>query len=203
MAAPNHTDQLLRQVGRGDLLARSRLLEVHRPFLRRMVALRLDRRVSARIDPSDVVQDAMLAAAAGLDEYLQHRPLPFLPWLRRITVARVADIYRRHVGAGRRSVNREAPPLPDHSTGRLARRLVAATSSPSHGAERRESAQRVRAALKRLPERDRDVLALRYLEGLSTADTAAALGVSEGTAKVRLLRAMQRLRDALQEVDRP
>jgi RNA polymerase sigma-70 factor (ECF subfamily) len=202
MAVPD-TEQLLRDAGRGDARARGRLLESHRAHLRRMVAVRLDRRVAARIDPSDVVQDAMLAASAGFDDFLKRRPLPFFPWLRRFAAARIADAYRRHVQADRRSVSREALPLPDNSAGALARRLEAATSTPSSGLKKRERINAVRTALARLPARDRDVLTLRYLEGLSTADTAAALGVSDGTAKVRLLRAIQRLRELLREVDRP
>src|SRR4051794_25150155 len=85
------TDQLLADAGRGDADARGRLLERHRPRLRRMVALRLDRRLAARADPSDVVQEALLEAAARLDEYLRSRPIPFYPWLRRIAWAPLAD----------------------------------------------------------------------------------------------------------------
>jgi RNA polymerase sigma factor (sigma-70 family) len=55
----------------------------------------------------------------------------------------------------------------------------------------------VRQALEQLPERDRDVLVLRYLEQLSTAETAAVLGSSPGAVRVRTLRALQRLRDIL------
>src|SRR5213080_1218802 len=103
------TDQLLASASRGDATARGRLLERHRPRLRRMVAVRLDRRVAARVDPSDVVQDAMLEAAARLDEYLRERPIPFYPWLRRMAADRLADAYRRHLRAGRRAVGREEP----------------------------------------------------------------------------------------------
>jgi RNA polymerase sigma-70 factor (ECF subfamily) len=202
MAAPD-TEQLLGDAGRGDAGACGRLLELHRPRLRRMVAVRLDRRVAARVDPSDIVQEALLDAAARLDDYLRNRPLPFHAWLRWLAADRVADAYRRHVQADRRSVRREQPPLPAESADRLADQLAAAASSPSTGLRRRERAERVRAALGRLSERDRDVLALRYLEGLSTAEAAAVLGVTEGATKVRLLRAMQRLRDLLGEEDRP
>jgi RNA polymerase sigma-70 factor (ECF subfamily) len=201
MAAPD-TEQLLADAGRGDADARGRLLELHRLSLRRMVAVRLDRRVAARVDPSDIVQEVLLDAAARLDDYLRDRPLPFHAWLRWLAADRVADAFRRHVQADRRSVRREEPP-PADSAGRLADRLAAVTSSPSAGLRRRERGERVRAALGRLPERDREVLSLRYLEGLSTAEAAAVLGVTEGATKVRLLRAMQRLRDLMGEEDRP
>jgi RNA polymerase sigma-70 factor (ECF subfamily) len=167
-----------------------------------MVAVRLDRRLAARVDPSDIVQEALLEAAARLDEYLRARPIPFYPWLRRIAGARLADAHRRHVRAGRRSVGREEPPaLPSESVLELADRLLSPSGGPSASLRRRERRDRVRAALAALPERDREVLVLRFLEDLSTADAAAVLGVGEGAVKMRLMRALQRLRDVLGEED--
>ena len=52
----------------------------------------------------------------------------------------------------------------------------------------------IEQALDQLPPRDREVLVLRHLEQLSTSETAAVLGVSEGAAKLRHLRALERLR---------
>src|SRR5437588_8507035 len=101
------TDHLPEAVSRGHSAARGQLLERHRPKLRRMVAVRLDRRLAARVDPSDVVQESMAEAAARLDQYVRDRPLPFYPWLRRIASDRLADASRRHLHAGRRSVGRE------------------------------------------------------------------------------------------------
>jgi RNA polymerase sigma-70 factor (ECF subfamily) len=80
----------------------------------------------------------------------------------------------------------------------LAERLLAVGDGPSADLQRQERRARVRAALERLPERDREVLVLRYLEQLSTAEVAEVLAVGEGAVKMRLLRALQRLRDTLQ-----
>jgi RNA polymerase sigma-70 factor (ECF subfamily) len=198
------TEQLLTAASQGDTSARGRLLERQRPRLRRMVAVRLDRRLAARVDPSDIVQDTLADAAKHLDEYLRRRPVPFYPWLRRRAELKLADAYRRHVRAGRRSVAREERAgLPDESVLELAGRLAADTTGPGGQLNERERNERVRAALDQLPDRDREVLVLRYLEDLSTADTAAVLGCSEGAAKVRLLRAVRRLRDLLDEEGRP
>src|SRR5213080_3119182 len=98
------TDQLLASASRGDATARGRLLERHRQRLKRLVAVRLDRRLAARVDPSDVVQETLAEAAARLDGYLRDRPLPFYPWLRRLAEERLADVHRGHLRAGRRSV---------------------------------------------------------------------------------------------------
>src|SRR3954451_3490896 len=93
------TDVLLAACARGDPRAPGRLLERHRPRLRRMVAVRLDPRVAARVDPSDVVQEALADAARKLPGYLRTRPLPFYPWLRQVAAGRVREGPPRHVPA--------------------------------------------------------------------------------------------------------
>ena len=194
--APRDTDQLLDDAGRGDAAARSRLLASHRAPLRRLVAVHMDRRIAARVDPSDVVQEVLAQAAQHLSDYLRRRPLPFFPWLRQMALDRLIDLYRRHVLAGRRSVTREEmnlPLLPDESALLLAARLFAPDGDPEVHYEREETCARVRRALGRLSERDRDVLVMRHLEGLSSREIAAALGITEGAVNVRHLRALRRL----------
>jgi RNA polymerase sigma-70 factor, ECF subfamily len=196
------TDQLLRRVQDGDDDARQALLTRHRARLRRMVAVHLDRRLAARVDPSDVVQEALADAAARLSDYARRRPLPFYPWLRQLAWDQLVGLHRRHVRAGKRSVAREEPDvmrLPDESAAELAARLADIRSSPSGHLLREELRQRVRQALGRLAAGDREVLVLRHLEQLSTADAAAVLGIGEGAFKSRHLRALQRLRAQLQD----
>src|SRR5215471_20418277 len=110
------TEMLMAQAAAGDREARDRLLERFRPRLRHLIGLRLDRRLAARLDPSDVVQESLAAAADKLDDYLRTRPVPFYPWLRGLALVRLVDMYRWHVSTGKRSVRREEgalPPLPD------------------------------------------------------------------------------------------
>jgi RNA polymerase sigma-70 factor, ECF subfamily len=197
---PRHapdTDELLRRAEHGDERARQAVLVRHRDRLKQMVAVHLDRRLAARIDPSDVVQEALLDAARGLDDYLRQRPLPFYPWLRQLAWERLIELRRRHLHAQKRSVQREEPlalHLSDESAMQLADCVLARQSSPSQRAIRSELRSRLRAALDQLDERDRDVLVLRHLEQLSTRETAAVLGITEGAVKTRHLRALERLR---------
>jgi RNA polymerase sigma-70 factor (ECF subfamily) len=201
LGEPN-TEELLRQASQGDDAARDRLLDRHRTQLCAAVAVRLDRRLLPRLDPSDVVQETLAEAARRLPDYLRQRPLPFYPWLRQLAQERLIDLHRRHIGAGKRSVQREerALPLPDESAAALAQRLFGSASSPSAGLRRDEVAGRVQAALAQLPERDRELLVLRHLEQLPTRDVAAVLGLSEGAVKMRLLRALERLRTLLADL---
>ena len=88
-------------------------------------------------------------------------------------------------------------PLPDESAVELAARLLGRGSSPSAHLRREELYEKVRAAMAKLAEPDREVLVLRHLEGLSTPEIAAVLGVSPGAVYTRHLRALQRLRALL------
>jgi RNA polymerase sigma-70 factor (ECF subfamily) len=191
------TDQLLERVRHDDPAARGRLLEQHRGRLRALVALHIDPRVHARVDPSDVVQEALAEADRRLADYARRRPIPFYPWLRALALERLAKVHRRHLRSQKRSVVREERMFSGRSdapAGELADRLAGRGSSPSARLQRDEQRRRLHDALARLGEPDREVIVLRHLEQLSVAEMAAVLGVSEGAVKVRHFRALERLR---------
>jgi RNA polymerase sigma-70 factor (ECF subfamily) len=198
--SPPDTEQLVERAAHGDAAARQQLLTRHRPRLRRMVAVRLDRRLAARVDPSDVVQETLAEAARNLSDYLRRRPLPFYPWLRQLAAQRLGEVHRHHLGARKRTVTREEPgdwTLPDASAAALAERFVASGTSPSGHLLRAEQAERVRTALTGLAPTVCEVLVLRHLEGLSIAEVATALGITVEAAKKRHVRALEQLRDRL------
>jgi RNA polymerase sigma-70 factor, ECF subfamily len=193
------TETLLHRAAGGDVAAREQLLERHRPKLRRMVAVRIDRRLAPRLDPSDIVQETLADAARRLDDYIRERPMPYYPWLRRLAWDRLDKARRRHT-ARRRSVGREELfDLPNSSALKLAARLQAPDTDPAHSALRKEQRQRVRALLDDLPAGEREVLVLRFLEQLSTAEAAAVLEISPGAFRLRLMRALERLRLKLED----
>src|SRR5439155_9256995 len=147
LAETPDTAQLIEQATRGDGQARHDLLVRHQSRLRQMVAVRMDRQLAARVDPSDVVQDALAEAQRTMDDYLRRRPLPFYPWLRRLAWERLVQVHRQHVEAGKRSLLRERggdPGLPDRSAHLLADRLIAGGTSPSRYVLRQEMRERVR-----------------------------------------------------------
>jgi RNA polymerase sigma-70 factor (ECF subfamily) len=197
---PADTEELLDLAALGDDAARQQLLAHHRERLRRMVAARLDRRLSARVDPSDVVQEALADAAANLDAYLRDRPLPFYPWLRGFAWDHLMKVHRHHIKSQRRSITREeAWSMPDESAQQLANRLLARSTNPVGRLVRDELRDRIRSALAMMPEVDREVLVMRHLEHLKIAEIAAVMGISEGAVKVRHLRALRRLKALLEE----
>jgi RNA polymerase sigma-70 factor (ECF subfamily) len=199
MMTTTDTEQLLQRLAGGDATARDQLLQRYRRRLRRMVAVRFDPRLAARVDPSDVVQETLAEAAAQLNRYLKERPLPFYPWLRQLAQRRLIELYRRHVQARRRTVTREEATggPPDRSALVLTEQLFGRISSPSSRLNRQERRDQVRAALAALPEHDREVLVLRILEGLPTRETASVLQISEVAVRSRQVRALERLKALL------
>jgi RNA polymerase sigma-70 factor, ECF subfamily len=193
------TRTLLEQAEAGDERACERLLERHRAALREFVELRLDPRLRARLDASDVVQDAQLEALRRFPDYLRRRPMPFRLWLRKTAYERLLMLRREHVDAGRRAVGREAR-LPERSSLALAERLLARESSPSRQADRAELARRVQKALAQLSEADRDILLMRNYEGLSYEDAGCILGLDPAAARKRHGRALLRLHRLLSDV---
>jgi RNA polymerase sigma-70 factor (ECF subfamily) len=194
------TDELLRGAGSGDRWAQERLLQRHRDRLRQMVKIRIDPRLAARVDPSDVVQEALAEAARKLPAYLRHQSIPFYPWLRQIAWEQLSYAHERHLHAQKRTVAREERwSLPDQSVVQLANQLVASGTSPSRHVLRKELEQQVRAALNELPPKDREVLVLWYLEELSAAEIAVVSGITESGVKSRHRRALERLAPILRK----
>jgi RNA polymerase sigma-70 factor (ECF subfamily) len=198
------TQELLSRAERDERPAVARLLAMHRQRLRKMVAIRLDPRLAARADPSDIVQETLIVAHEKLPAYLRDRPIPFYPWLRQIALEQIIRYSRRHVKARARSVLREEQPEPhlsEASAELLAGRLLSSGSRPELRLERKEIQAQVKAALAQLPADYREVLVLRFLEELSLEEVATVLGTTEGAIRGKQLRALQRLQSLLKERD--
>lgn len=166
-------DELVRAARGGDNDARAELVRRYQPPAYGLAVRLLGSREEAR----DAVQEAFLRAFRQMHS-LQGA---FGPWFFRILVNLCYDTRRRRRRARVVPLNGEerADDEPDFALREL-----------------------VRLALARLPERYQTVLLLRDVQGFSTAETAEALGTTEGTARVLLLRARRRLAQILEELER-
>ena len=203
--AAEPADPLIDRLRAGDQLALGELFARHRPQLRRMVDLRLDPRLAARVDPSDVLQEAYVDALARHGHYFAKPGGSFYVWLRLIVGQRLIDLHRHHVTARMRGADREqaAAARPAGATATslsLARHLVAQMDSPSQVARRGEALAQVQAALEGLDEVDREILTLRHFEELTNNEVAELLGLEKAAASNRYVRALGRLRNALATV---
>jgi RNA polymerase sigma-70 factor (ECF subfamily) len=199
---PDPTNNLLDEARQGDQEAIEKLLSRYRDSLKRMIDLRLDKRVSQRVDVSDVVQDVLIEAHRRLKVYLDNPVMPFHLWIRQIAQDRLIDAHRRHRASAKRSVDRErrleAAGPPDASTIELAGQLMDPELTPAARATQREVAERVQECIARLEQRDQDILLMRHYEQLSNQEVATVLGLTEPAASMRYLRALKRLRAVIQ-----
>lgn len=192
---------LLERARAGDREALNALLTRYHGRLLRMVEVRLDARLHARLDASDVVQEAYVEVAGRLDEYLRDPKVPLFLWLRLVVGDRLMKVHRHHLGAQVRDASREVSlyrgALPAASSAALAAQLLGKHTSPIEAAVRAERVLRVQEALNTLEPIDREVLSLRHFEELTAAETAQVLGIEEAAAAKRYFRALKRLRGIL------
>jgi len=192
------TRGLLERIADGDKQALDQLLTRYRKGLHEFVAFRLGADLQARLDPSDVVQEAQLEAARRIDDFLRRRPMPFHVWIRKTAYKRLLNAQRDHRRAARRSVVREAGRL-ERSSLLLARPLLQSARSPSEQLMARELAERVAAAVGKLSDADREILLMRHAENLPYEEISCLLDIEAGAARKRYGRALIRLQRVLSE----
>src|SRR5262245_41527935 len=175
------TQRLLDEIARGNRQALEQLLERHRPRLHAFIETRLDAKLRARVDPSDVVQDAQMEVVRRMDDFLRRRPMPFHLWARKTAYEQLLNLRRAHRTGARRSVDREVG-LPDRSSLLLARPFLAAGPSPSQRLAAREFADRVAQAVAELAEADREILLMRHGEELPYEEIACLLEIESAAA---------------------
>lgn len=199
-------DRLIARAAQGDQRAVDELWTRFRGRLCGSVAARFDPRLQSRVDPSDIVQETLVAATRKLPDYQRRQPVPFFLWLRQMALERLVHAQRRHINAQKRSVTVEVPLAPgvsDDSCEQIGRQLSAADASPSQSVLRREYHSLLRQALMSIAPDDRDLLIMKYVEHLTSEEIAAALDASVPAVKMRHLRALRRLRDVLDAASGP
>jgi RNA polymerase sigma-70 factor (ECF subfamily) len=182
----------------GDALARDRLFAACRSFVTTAARCHLQRRLQAKVDASDVVQQSLLEAHRGLDGFAGETPQELLGWLRRIVAHNALDVARRYRGAAKRDAGREVP-LAAHgdASGGWHAPPVDPASSPSARVMRGERELLLAAALEGLAEDQREVLVLRNIERLPFEEVARRMDRSSGACRMLWVRAIAALRERL------
>jgi RNA polymerase sigma-70 factor (ECF subfamily) len=198
------TDQLLALAAAGDGAAWGALLTANQERLLRMVAFRMDPRLSGRIDAADIVQEAFVEASAHRNAYFQAPKIPLFIWLRGVVMNKLLELHRHHLGTRMRDAKRErsldSRCTSDNSSAALYAYLTAGLTRPSIAAVRDEIKTRLAEALDKMDATDREVLTLRHFEQLTNAEAAQVVGIQERAAAKRYLRALERLKNILSEL---
>jgi RNA polymerase sigma-70 factor (ECF subfamily) len=173
-------------------------LERYRNYLLVLARLHHDPRLRGKLDPSDVVQSALLHAHANQDQFRGEKGTEFLAWLRAILANELAEATRRYSRRRRDvKVERSLQAALDDSATRVASWLAADGSSPSHQAVRREQLLALADAMTELPADQRRAVEVHHLQGHSLAETAERLGRSREAVAGLLYRGVRYLRQRL------
>jgi len=197
---PEVTKKLLERTRNGDASAFEELFKRHRTRLQKAINMRIDRRVAARMDASDVLQETHMEAFKRFPDYLKQEGMPFYLWLHWIAREKLIGLHRRHLMAGKRTVRHEVPLLPVDSSAEFVSGLIGKLPSPSQELAREELAERLRLALEQLDAEERDLILWRHFEQLSARDMGLLLNITEAAAGKRYIRAVERLREILKDL---
>jgi RNA polymerase sigma-70 factor (ECF subfamily) len=175
-------------------------LDRFRSYLLLLARTRLPRGIRSKVGASDLVQQALLQAHQGWEQFRGRTAGEQAAWLRQVLARTLANA-ARDLGRARRDVTRERSleAALDESAARLEGWLAAEQSSPSQQAERHERAVRLAEALAALPDKQREAVVLRHFHDLPLVDIAEELGCTPGAVTGLLYRGLKNLREQLRE----
>lgn len=176
-------DAVVAEAVAGDRNALREVLETIRPIVVRYCRARVGTVERSGLSADDVAQEVCLATITALPRY-RDRGRPFLAFLYGIAAHKVADAHR---AAGRDRAY-PAETLPERWS---------ADAGPEQMAIEADSVTRMNELLEILPAKQREILILRVVVGLSAEETAAAVGSTTGAVRVAQHRALQRLKDEI------
>lgn len=187
--------ELIRQVQLGRRDSLERLLHLYRNYLGILARGGLDGALLAKVDPSDVVQETLLAAFRDFARFRGATEAELVAWLRGILAHRLAMAVRHFRGTAARDIDREraiAGAL-DRSSGALDGLIPAKGPTPSQQARRRERGVILADALAALPPDHRQVVTLRVFHHLDWQSVAGRMNRSPNAARMLWTRALEKL----------
>ncbi len=177
-----------------------RQLERYRPYLELLARMQFNRRLQAKLDPSDIVQQTMLQAYRALPDHRGDNSGQMAAWLRQI-LARNLTHTIRDLQRDKRDVRRERSLRQslDQSSAQLEAWIGCEQPSPSEVAQHNEQVLKLAEAVAQLPPDQREAVELHYWHGWKLSEIAEHLDRSVSAVGGLLHRGLQRLRSALAE----
>ena len=176
-------DRVVAKAVNGDRDALREVLETIRPIVFRYCRARIGSTERSGLSADDIAQEVCLAAITALPRY-KDQGRPFLAFVYGIAAHKVADAHR---AAGRNRAD-ATDTLPERAS---------LETGPEQMAIDADSAARMKKLLAILPEKQREILVLRVVVGMSAEETAEAVGSTAGAVRVAQHRALARLKGEL------
>ncbi|CAD77180.1 MAG TPA: RNA polymerase factor sigma-70 [Rhodopirellula baltica] len=188
--------ELLDHARDGDRDALGRLLQWYTNYLTILASTQLDRRLRKRVNPSDIVQEAMLEAHQDFGDFRGTSQGELLCWLRTILIHTLHRSFKRHVQVQKRDIRREVSLEAvsnrlEESACNWAGILAGNEPSPSAPMRAREGAVELSNQLSKLKPHYREVIVLRVLQGLSFDEIAERMDRKCGAVRMLWLRALE------------
>ena len=200
-ATDQNTRHLVTLAKEGDQPAVEQLCRIYGERVRRIIRLRIDGKLRPKLDSVDIIQDALVLALAGLEDFTYRDEGDFLRWLSRIAENKLRDILDRF-HADKRDIRREIPFKREETNTNDGSHGVAGplqTTTPSVLLVRKEQLDRLENAMDSLKPEYREVIFLSRIERLSHVEIAARLGKSKGAVAMLLSRALVALTAAYEK----
>jgi len=193
MAAGDVEIQLIREAASGNRSSLSQLLLLHYDGLKRFIAGRIPANLQGLLRPDDVLHQTFVQAAHKIKTFEPRHAGAFYGWLSTIAENLLKDAEKR-----RRRERRAADPAAyagHHSSMLvLVERLAGDSTTPSDRVQRRDNVRCMQAALATLPQEQRDVLELYYLQEQSFDQIALAMDRTKDAVRGICYRARRNLR---------
>lgn len=192
--------ELLNRARGGDEGAREALFEKCRAYVTVVARAQVESWLQAKVDPSGLVQQTLLEAHRGLENFRGATEGEWLAWLRRILMHNAADFVRQFGAAEKRRVGREVPLRPPTGDGGSwigHRDPSDPGESPSELVLRRERELQIAEAVSKLSDDYREVIMLRNLQRLPFNDVARRMGRSRPAVQMLWMRALCKLQEAM------
>lgn len=179
----------------GDDSARNKLFASCRSFVVVIAQLQLNRRLHAKVEPSDLVQQSLLEAHRGFDQFKGATPAEWLAWLKQIVRHNAFDADDHYRQTLCRDVRKEQSlDAVDSHDSRQQPHLASPDPTPSQNFAHAELELRIVAAIESLPHDFRQVILLRNLERLPFDQVAQRMNRTRGACQMLWMRAIEELR---------
>ncbi|TWU20091.1 ECF RNA polymerase sigma factor SigW [Novipirellula galeiformis] len=174
------------------------VIACYEPYLRMLARVQMRRALQAKIGVSDIVQQTMLQAVQGLDQFRGSGEAEFRGWLRQILARHLCHL-DRDFRRDKRDVRREQSMQQQlaQSSLRLEGLLAGQGPTPSQNVAMGENVVRIAIAIEQLPDAQREAVRLHYLEGMKLSEVATEMEKSSGAIAGLLHRGMKALREQL------